>query len=402
MIVIINGNESMERRQYQKLLPKLRTWVLSLLTPALVSTAVATFFIWAHLARIDQTSVFFDSVSFSSLFNYLMVFACGSVLLFCVVLFMPSLLTGLFIYHHQETSEQREALTEKNIRNILLTSIMSVLIFFGWFFLSYLTEQKKTPQVPVQLGLVWVCSIIMSVCQHTRLTLNRVKGTGFWRTIGTVFFIHFLQPALFALAAIVWIFPIELFLRTMEFPDGTSELRQALTIIALSIVLIIFTLMPGVVFLRMRGRTGLLQQVAVTGGIMTSVLFLICLFVHTVPALILTMFLRTSGIMDLRPHVVAVPVAAYPAEYFREAAWQGTQSEDKNFYLLQAIKLYSLGNIRLICPLNVVRSWKKSLKYQVLDNDYDDSVRGELQEAVSHCRRVTAQELLTLERLPDK
>lgn len=79
---------------------------------------------------------------------------------------------------------------------------------------------------------------------------NRVKGTGFWRTTGTVLFIHFLQPALFALAAIVWIFPIELFLRTMAFPDGTSELRQALTIIALSIVLIIFTLMPGVVFLR--------------------------------------------------------------------------------------------------------------------------------------------------------
>lgn len=115
---------------------------------------------------------------------------------------MPSLLTGLFIYHDQVTSEQREALTEKNIRNILFTSMMSVLIFFGWFFLSNLTESEKTPQVSVQLGLVWICSIILSVCQHPRLTLNRVRGTGFWHTTGTVLFMHFLQPALFALAAI--------------------------------------------------------------------------------------------------------------------------------------------------------------------------------------------------------
>lgn len=392
----------MQSKQYQKPLRKLITWVLSLLTPALISTGVATFFIWAHLARIDQTDIFFDSVSFSALFNYLMVFACASILFFCVVLFMPSLLTGLFIYHDPVTSEQRDALTEKNIQNILLTSMMSVLIFFGWFFLSYLSEKEKTPQVPVQLGLVWVCSIILSVYQHIRLTLNRVRGTGFWRTTGTVIFMHFLQPALFALAAIVWIFPIELFLRTMEFPDGTTEFRQSLTIIALSIFLVIFSLMPGVVFLRLRGRTGLLQQIGVTGGIMAGVLIVICLFVHAVPALILTMFLRTSGIIDLRPHVVAVPIAAYPVEYFREEAWQGKQSEDKRFYLLQAVKLYSLGNIRLICPKNVVKPWKKSLRYQVLDTEFDDNVRGELQEAVSHCRRVSAQELLTLERLPEK
>lgn len=313
---------------------------------------------------------------------------------------MPSLLTGLFMYHDQVTSEQREALTEKNIRNILFTSMMSVLIFFGWFFLSNLTESEKTPQVSVQLGLVWICSIILSVFQHPRLTLNRVRGTGFWHTTGTVLFMHFLQPALFALAAIAWIFPIELFLRAMEFPDGTSEFRQALTIIALSIFLVIFSLMPGVVFLRLRGRTGLLQKVGVTGGIMACVLFLICMFVHAVPALILTMFLRTAGIIDLRPQNVAIPVTAYPAEYFREAVWQGKQSEDRKFYLLQAVKLYSSGNIRLICPQSVVQSWKKSLKYQVLDTDFDDSVRRELQEAVSHCRRVSSQELLTLERLP--
>lgn len=114
------------------------------------------------------------------------------------------------------------------------------------------------------------------------------------------------------------------------------------------------------------------------------------------------MFLRTSGIMDLRPYIVAVPVNSYPSEYFREEDWKGARSEDDRFYLLQAVKLYSLGSIRLICPLSVIEPWGKSLKYQVLDKDYDDSTRGELQEAVTHCRRVTNNELLTLEHLPEK
>ena len=104
--------------------------------------------------------------------------------------------------------------------------------------------------------------------------------------------------------------------------------------------------------------------------------------------------------MDLRPHVYGVPTAAYPAEYFKDSAWQGVRSSDEKYYLLKAVKIYSLGDISLICPLNVIQSYKDSLKYQVLDANYDDRVRGKLQDAVSLCRRVKSQELLTLEKLP--
>lgn len=392
----------MESETSQKWLIKIRPWLLSLLTPTLISTFIATLFIWAHLARIGLPELFFDSVSFSSLFSYLMVFACVSVLLFCVVLFTPSLLTGLFIYRDSKSSELSKNLTEKNIRNVFLTSIFSALIFFGWFFISSFSSRISTPKVPIQLGLVWLCSILISVYHHAPLTRTRTIQMGFWQKTGVFLFAHVLQPALFSLAASVWIFPVELFLRALEFPDGTSEFRQALTIIAISIVIIIFSLIPGVVFLRLRGRTGLLYKFAIIGGIMGGILFVICLFVQMVPAMILTMFLRTSGIMDLRPYIVAVPVNSYPSEYFREEDWKGARSEDGRFYLLQAVKLYSLGSIRLICPLSVIEPWRKSLKYQVLDKDYDDNTRGELQEAVTHCRRVTKNELLTLEHLPEK
>lgn len=74
---------------------------------------------------------------------------------------------------------------------------------------------------------------------------------------------HLCQPAFFALTACICIFPLELFLQALEFPDGTGELRQTLTEIALPIYLIMFLFIPDVVLLRDRARTGLMRQVTV-------------------------------------------------------------------------------------------------------------------------------------------
>ncbi|WP_368981321.1 hypothetical protein [Klebsiella pneumoniae] len=390
----------MENNKTNKRFIKLRAWFLTILTPAFASTSIAALFVWSHLARIGQTGLFFDSISFSSLFSYLMVFACVSMLLFCIVLFMPSLLTGLFISNYQGESSFRNELTENNIKIVLLTSLLSTLIFFGYFFLMHNAGKEVAQNVSLQLSTIWLCSFILSLWFNGSITYRQISTEGKWKKIKKVISMHFLQPMLFSLTACIYIFPLDLFLRTLEFPDGTNEIWQALTVIALSMFLIIFSLIPGVVFLRLRTRTSLLNQVTVTGGIMAGILFLIFMFVHMVPALILTMFLKTSGIMDLTPHTYGIPTAAYPAEYFRDSAWQGVRSSDEKYYLLKAVKIYSLGDIRLICPLNIIQSYKDSLQYQLLDTAYDGSVRGKLQDAVSHCRRVKSQELLTLEKLP--
>ncbi len=392
----------MENERYTELFMKLRAWFLSLLTPTLFSTSVAAFFIWAHLARIGQTGLFFDSVSFSSLFSYLMVFACVSMLLFCMVLFMPSLLTGLLIARNQGETDLKDELTENNIKVVLLTSLSSVLILFGYFYLLHHTGKEDTQNVYLLLGTIWLTSIVFSLYFNAHITCQKIRHEGNWKKCGIFILMHLIQPLLFTITACIYIFPLELFLRTLEFPDGTNELWQAFTVIALAIFLIVFSLIPGVVFLRLKKRTCILRQVMITGGIMAGMLFVISSFVHTVPVLILTMFLKTSGIMDLRPHVYGVPTASYPAEYFRDTAWQDVLSSDNKYYLLKAVKMYSLGDISLICPLNVIQSYNKSLRYQLLDAGYDDSVRGKLQDAVSLCRRVKRQELLTLEKLPEE
>ncbi|RPE01208.1 hypothetical protein BBB56_10060 [Candidatus Pantoea deserta] len=43
---------------------------------------------------------------------------------------------------------------------------------------------------------------------------------------------------------------------------------------------------------------------------------------ETCAALILTMFLETSGILDWHPQVYAVPTTSFPAAYFRDKVWR--------------------------------------------------------------------------------
>ncbi|HFO5513808.1 TPA: hypothetical protein ACHJ94_005088 [Escherichia coli] len=389
----------MENYRVNKHFIKLCAWFLTILTP-IASTSIVALFIWSHLARIGQTGLFFDSISFSSLFSYLMVFACISVLLFCMALFMPSLVAGFYISNYPGESDFRNELTENNIKIVLLTSLLSTLIFFGYFFLMYNAGKEIEQYVLLQLSIIWICSFILSLCLNGSITYRQISTEGKWKQIKKFLSMHIVQSTLFTHAACIYIIPLELFLHTLEFPEGINEFWQVLSVIVLSILLIIFSLIPCIVFLRLRTRTSLLNQVIVTGGIMAGILAFIFTFVHMVPALILTIFLKISGIMDLTPHVYGIPTTSYPAEYFRNSAWQSARSSDEKYYLLKAVKLYSLGDICLICPLNIIQSYKDSLQYQLLDPDYDNNVREKLQDAASQCRRVKGQELLTLEKLP--
>ena len=398
MCQTLDGYYNMENNEINKRFIKLQTWFLTIFTPAFASTSIAVLFVWSHLARIGQTGLFLDSISFSSFFSYLMVFACVSMLLFCIVLFMPSLLTGLFLFNYKRENSFRDELIENNIKIVFLTSLLSTLIFFGYFFLVHNAGKEVAQNVLLQLSVIWLCSFTLSLWFNRSITCKQISTEG--KKIKNILSMHVLQPTLLSLAACIYIFPLDLFLRTLKFPEGTGEIRQVLTVIAISMFLIIFSLIPSIVFLRLRTQTSLLNQVTMTGGIMAGIVFIIFTFVHMVPALILTMFLKMSGIMDLTLYVYGVPTASYPAEYFRDSAWQGVRSSDDKYYLLKAVKIYSLGDIRLICPLNIIQSYKDSLQYQLLDTDYDNSVRGKLQDAVSQCRRVKNQELLTLEKLP--
>ena len=64
------------------------------------------------------------------------------------------------------------------------------------------------------------------------------------------------------------------------------------------------------------------------------------------------------------------------------------------------MKIYALGDIQLISPVNIITSHEKIIRYQAFDTDYDDNVRRKLQDTVSRCRKFKSQELLTLEKIP--
>ncbi|EOM9345405.1 hypothetical protein ACLW82_004639, partial [Escherichia coli] len=193
---------------------------------------------------------------------------------------MPSLVAGFYISNYPGESDFRNELTENNIKIVLLTSLLSTLIFFGYFFLMYNAGKEIEQYVLLQLSIIWICSFILSLCLNGSITYRQISTEGKWKQIKKFLSMHIVQSTLFTHAACIYIIPLELFLHTLEFPEGINEFWQVLSVIVLSILLIIFSLIPCIVFLRLRTRTSLLNQVIVTGGIMAGILAFIFTFVH--------------------------------------------------------------------------------------------------------------------------
>jgi uncharacterized membrane protein len=390
----------LENSKNRRLLIKVWAWLIPVLTPAMVSTLIAAIFLWGHLLRTGHTELFFDSVSFSSFFGYLFFFAGVSIVAFCLLIFMPSLMAGLFISSVGERDDQKRELEEKNIGIVIITALLSVLVIFGYYMISLFTGEKIQQNVSIQMLIILAISIVMTVIFNRTITRVKISGATWQSKVKVLFFMHCFQPLLIACAACIYVFPLEIFLKYLEFPEGTSEIRQTGTVIAISMFVIVFSFIPGIVFLRLRAQSSLIRMVALISGIMAAMLFVMSVLVSAVPALILTLFLRMSGVIDLTPKIYGVPVANYPEEYFSDPGWNARRSKDGKTYLLQAVKLYSLGNIRLLCPPELATVYKKSLRYQILDIHYDESLRGQLQESASHCRKVDGGTLLMMEKLP--
>lgn len=374
---------------------KLIMWFAYFLISICSSISIAAFFIWSHLARIGQSWLFFDSIPFLSLFHYPIIFACVSILLLCALLFLPSLLlVGVVIGSNSMGNHIKNRLIENDIKVVLLTSLLSVMMFLGCFLIFDIDDDNYI----FLFVIVWFCGFALSLFLNFYLSFTGTNACIVRAKSKYIYFFVF-YPLLLSLVAFCCITPLAVFLRMLSFPDDRTYAWNAFTVIILSVFLIISSLIPGVTFLRLRNRTGLLQQLIITGMVMTGLLFFIFSIVHMVPALILTVFLRLSGIMNLTPYIYGVPVAAYPSEYFRNPAWDIVVSSDGKYYFIKAVTIYSLGDIRLVCPLDVIQSYSKSLRYQIFDYNYDDITRTKLQESVSQCRKVKNQELLTMDNL---
>lgn len=367
--------------------------LISVLTPSFIITVIATFFIWLFLYRIGRQDIFLEIISFKEIFYFISFYSILSTLMFCLVFFTPTLIPMLILQDKMRDYSEYELIKKGYVKALITSSLIAAGIFCAFSY--YLTkEQASRAEWPVAIFFLLnalVC-FLLNLKFNLKTASRRSSILSGWDWWKFVLSINFFKPIAFGFFSLSFVFPLGLLIKTLKFPEGTSDLKEALLVFGLTCFIIIFTLFPLIVFVELKAN--IWKRVMCFISTIFISLILLCSLLPIIPVMIMNNSMKLSGVMDLTTYRYAVPADQYPSEMFEETSWLLTESKDKKFHTFEGINLFSLGNVSLICPNDIPEMLNKSMDYQLGNKEFDDELREELHQSTKKCNVLNKENLL--------
>lgn len=374
-------------------LSNIKKLAISILTPSFIIIVIATFFIWVFLYRLGRQDIFLQVIGFKEIFYFISFYSVLSVLTFCLVFFIPSI-TPTFIFHTEIKNFSDFKLIKKGyIKVLIIGSLIAAAIFYitPYYFESLHTVKNSWLALIFFLSNAAIC-VFLNFLFNGRVASRRssiLDGSDWWKF---VLIINVIKPGLLGLWSCSFVFPLGLLINNLKFPAGTGDLTELLSLYALTSFIILFTLLPLMVFVGLKSNIAN-RIIAFISATLLS-LFLISCFLQVIPVMILNMTMKLTGVMDLTTYHYAVPIEKYPAEMFQAKEWNLAESIDKKFHIFEGVNLFSMGNISLICPKDIPQVLKESMNYQLADKKYDEKLREKLQLSAKKCNVLDRETLI--------
>ncbi|MEM6160247.1 hypothetical protein AAH446_06785 [Erwinia sp. P6884] len=359
--------------------------LISILTPSFIIIAISTLFIWIYLYRIGRQDIFLQAISFNEILNFVAFYSIISILIFCIVFYIPSIIPPLILHTELKNYSDYKKIERGYTLALILSSFIAAALFWGGMYYF------KKVEMPVENGPVVPIFFIINIIACVALTYSFNKKIVSYRSgilsgrdkIAFITIINFFKPALLGLVSCSFVFPLGLIMKTLKFPDGTGNLKEAIWLFSLTSLIIILTLIPLMVFSGL--RAGLLKRLTAFFFSTLITLALTSSLLPVIPAMIINMTMKLSGVMDLTMYCYAVPAEKYPAEMFAGKRWGYSESKDKKFHIFEGVNLFTLGNVSLICPKNTPEILNESMHYQLGDKEFDNRLRKKLQQSTKKC-----------------
>jgi len=337
-------------------------WLFTILTPTASVTIVAIGFIWAHLQKIGRLDVLFEAVSVKDMISFVAFSSLLSVVAFSLVFYAPSIMAAVIIRRINNNHEDYGKIKEIYIKTLLLCSLISIIIIcLSMFFKPELLNTK--------VGVVFlvICSCLLCIISLLlfgfKYSDQWAYGKTNWGKFKIYASVHLLTPGLLGFVSWMFIYPFSILIRTINFPEGTSDVIELLIIAGFGCTIVILSLLPAFVFLRLQPDEGYFKQGVIVGGV-SIMLLIVCSFIMPViPSLIVNMSMKLVGVIDLKPTKIVIVSEKYPADIFLAPEWHLSHTKDKGKSVVESISLFSLGRVSLLCPTNVLTSYRAELNF---------------------------------------
>lgn len=368
-------------------------WLISLMPPLMSVVIIRT-----YLGAFDNASLFTENLSFAGLFNFVFIFMMLTLAAFAAIFLVPSVIFSLCV--------PRRALTIPNFADIkgritlsaLFSLPVAVFCFFGWAIVSarYPHHETLTDRTSLLGGITSVLMINYLFLRKAGRIARQYQPAGV--RIRTALALYAGSPALQLLViTLFFIFGLPTVVGWIDQKAAGDSFAMMLKVSVLISGIGILMLIPGAVYVvtepAVRSSGWLMRF-----GIITIVLWslLTSMYVPSFFPVLVDKTMALAGISDWKTRRFQIDNADIPAWNFSNDEWHRVRIAGEKSFSVEGIMVYSLNNVKLLCPESVREPYRNMLRFVPWNRDYDKEKAAELKKAAARCQPFTQGRVIRL------
>ena len=372
-----------------------KKFIVTIVTSSVFVTSLTIAAIWFYLSNIDRLDIFFDAVSVSSSLGIIFFFILLSLIGFSTVIFISSFVM-IFIYSIHEGKFRAFATIPQRFSSICYSNSIFIctIINIGnaaYYFTKYNGYIIST--------IVFIGVLIFSYTITIRDLFNAKRF--FWGNKKRTFNGQRIDETeklpddkklkrwlpLYLLApGLVQILPMLFFMPQLEFSEGTNNLVELSFLIGFTIVIVTLGILPGSIHLNELRKSNKTTSTITVLICLPAIIIALSFINRSIPNMVINMAMNLSGISDTRTHSYYIETKIYPHSMFNSVLWDTRYYKDiPDRFFVTGNNVFSFGNVKLICPLEIMKIRRESLILTINDPNEHDKKLKLLQDTAMKC-----------------
>lgn len=369
---------------------KWKTVLISVLTPSGIISVISLTVLWGYFSRLDRLDVFFEVMDIKSIFALVFCAVIISLIFLMLVFFVISILMTIVIPQDVSNLPNYDKIKSNFLILLMISGLFPMVFVYFFYYVFNVGQTVKDYSAFLSLLSIGLMSIISSGILNRKYIEDNlsIKNKKVRFKVRCQFYLSI--PLSIAFLAHLQVFPLEIIFRNIHTSDDKVSFWAVAGIAFISYMVYFLTLLPGAVYLRMGTTDKVLKKFIAFFMVSMAVLLMISTRITVIPVMFTHAVIKLSGISDFSPHSYIIKDTEYPEQFFTSPLWNKAPVKPGEYYAVRAVALFNTNKFILICPREIIKSYRESWKFNPWDVEYDNSVRLKLQKDAAYCVPVSA------------
>lgn len=368
-------------------------WLISLMPPLMSVVIIRT-----YLGAFDNAYLFTENLSVSGIFNFVFIFMMLTLAAFAAIFFLPSVIFSISVPRRALSLHNYPVIKGSITLSALFSVPVTVFCFFGWAFLS-----ARYPDHATLTGWTGLLAGVMSVILIHYLFLRKPVSIARQYQpakirLRTSLTLYVGSPTLLLMVvALYFIFGLPTVIGWIDQKAAGNSIAMILKTSVLISGMGMLLLFPGAVFVvtepSVRDSAWLVRF-----GVITVILWplLTSMFVPSFYPVLVDKTMALAGVSDWEVRRFQIDDSKIPASHFVNEEWQRALTVGEKNFSVKGIMVYSLNNVKLLCPGSIRESYRNMLRFVPWDRNYDKEKAAALKQASARCQSFTQGGIIRL------